>query len=82
LNLLLTLFRSRLREEKARPFTVRRLAGCGALLSLALASPALLRAQFQDPTPDELKMTADPKAPGASAVYLYREEATDDATHT
>ena len=61
---------------------MRRLAGCGALLSLALASPALLRAQFQDPTPDELKMTADPKAPGASAVYLYREEATDDATHT
>ena len=23
-------------------------------------------------------MTVDPKAPGASAVYLYREEKTDD----
>jgi hypothetical protein len=34
-------------------------------------SPALLSfAQFQPPTPDELKMTADPKAPGAAAVYL------------
>jgi hypothetical protein len=51
--------------------------GCLALLLLALASPALLRAQFQQPTDEELKMTADPKAPGAAAVYLYREEITD-----
>ena len=29
-----------------------------------------LHAQFQAPTPEELKMTADPKAPGADAVYL------------
>ncbi|MGD0729813.1 MAG: DUF3857 domain-containing protein [Terracidiphilus sp.] len=27
-------------------------------------------------------MTADPKAPGAAAVYLYREETTDDEVHT
>jgi hypothetical protein len=26
-------------------------------------------------------MTADPKAPGAAAVYLYREETTDDSLH-
>jgi hypothetical protein len=52
-----------------------------ALSLLALASPALLRAQFQEPTQDELKMTADPKAPGADAVYLYREETTDDSLH-
>jgi hypothetical protein len=26
-------------------------------------------------------MTADPKAPGAAAVYLYREDITDDALH-
>ena len=52
------------------------------LLSLfALAGPALLLAQFQQPTQDELKMTADPKAPGAAAVYLYREETTDDTYH-
>jgi hypothetical protein len=43
-------------------------------LLLVAASPLVLRAQFQDPTPDELKMTSDPKAPGAAAVYLYREQ--------
>jgi hypothetical protein len=46
-----------------------------------LAAPALLRAQFQDPTPDELKMTADPKAPGAAAVYLNIEEIASDTLH-
>jgi hypothetical protein len=39
---------------------------------------ALAGAQFQAPTDEELKMTSDPKAPGAAAVYLYREETTDD----
>ena len=43
-----------------------------ALLLLAPASFAF--AQFQTPTAEELKMTSDPKAPGADAVYLYREE--------
>ena len=52
-----------------------------ALLLLAIASPSLLLAQFQQPTDEELKMTADPKAPGAAAVYLYREETTDDNLH-
>ncbi|MGA2169766.1 MAG: DUF3857 domain-containing protein [Terracidiphilus sp.] len=51
------------------------------LLLLAISSPALVRAQFQPPTDEELKMTADPKAPGAAAVYLYREETTDDSLH-
>jgi len=51
------------------------------LLAVALAAPALLCAQFQPPTDEELKMTADPKAPGAAAVYLYREETTDDSLH-
>jgi hypothetical protein len=41
-----------------------------ALLLLAVASPAPVHAQFQEPTAEELKMTADPKAPGADAVYL------------
>src|SRR5580700_11310075 len=43
--------------------------------------PALLSAQFQAPNKDELEMTSDPKAPGADAVYLYREEKTDDNLH-
>ena len=54
----------------------------GAILLLAVASPALLRAQFQEPTPEELKMTADPKAPGAAAVYLNVEETTDEPKHS
>jgi hypothetical protein len=51
------------------------------LLLLTTASPALVFAQFQEPTKDELQMTADAKAPGAAAVYLYREETTDDSLH-
>ena len=33
------------------------------------------------PTKEELEMTSDPKVPGADAVYLYREEKTDDNLH-
>ena len=46
-------------------------------LLVAIASPVAIHSQFQAPTDDELKMTSDPKAPGADAVYLYREETTD-----
>jgi len=52
---------------------------------MAAVTPALLHAQyegqFQTPTPEELKMTADPKAPGAAAVYLNVEEVTNDPRH-
>ncbi|HWT65487.1 MAG TPA: DUF3857 domain-containing protein [Terracidiphilus sp.] len=57
------------------------------LLSIALLASAFtvssspLHAQFQEPTKEELQMTADPQAPGAAAVYLYREEITDDNLH-
>jgi Domain of Unknown Function with PDB structure (DUF3857)/Transglutaminase-like superfamily len=37
--------------------------------------------KFQPPTEEELKMTEEPKAPGAAAVYLYREETVDDEMH-
>ena len=53
-----------------------------ALLILALASPAVLSAQFPQPTDEELKMTSDPKAPGAAAVYLYVEELTNSVSQT
>ncbi|MGA2218108.1 MAG: DUF3857 domain-containing protein, partial [Terracidiphilus sp.] len=43
---------------------------CCAMLFLILATPGSVYSQFQQPTPEELKMTADPKAPGAAAVYL------------
>ena len=55
---------------------VRRLS-----LLLAIASPAIVFAQFQPPTSEELKMTAEPMAPGAAAVYLNVEEITDDPHH-
>jgi Domain of Unknown Function with PDB structure (DUF3857) len=48
---------------------------CCTVGLFAALSPALLCAQFQPPNPDELKMTSDPKAPGAAAEYLeYREK--------
>jgi len=45
------------------------------------AFPLQLAAQFQAPTDEELKMIAEPKAPGAAAIYLYREEDDDDNLH-
>jgi Domain of Unknown Function with PDB structure (DUF3857)/Transglutaminase-like superfamily len=48
----------------------------------AILLPASALAQkFQEPTQDELRMTTDPMAPGAPAVYLYREEVTDNFAH-
>jgi hypothetical protein len=52
-----------------------------SLALLGVALPAMLHAQFQNATPDELKMTADPKAPGASAVYLNVTEIADNSLH-
>src|ERR1035437_7537020 len=52
-----------------------------AFLLLAIVSPLFVRAQFQPPTGEELKMTADPKAPGAAAVYLNIEEIANDPLH-
>ncbi len=52
-----------------------------AILLLTALSPALVYAQFQPPNPDELKMTADPKAPGADAVFLDIEEIANDPMH-
>jgi hypothetical protein len=48
---------------------------------IALASTIASHAQFTQPSAEELKMTADPMAPGAAAVYLYREAITDDTNH-
>jgi Domain of Unknown Function with PDB structure (DUF3857)/Transglutaminase-like superfamily len=48
---------------------------------LALAAP-LAKAQWTQPTPEELSMTSQPEVPGAAAVYLYREEITNDKLHS
>jgi hypothetical protein len=47
-------------------------------LVLSIAAPAQ---KFQEPTKEELQMTSDSKAPGAPAVFLYREESTDNRNH-
>ncbi len=53
---------------------------CLSLLSLTHRS-AFAGSDWTQPTPDQLKMTSDPDAPGASAVYLFREEEVDDEHH-
>lgn len=59
-----------------------RIAGAvRTIFLLAISSSTILFAQFQQPTADELSMTSDPKAPGASAVYLNIEEITNDPKH-
>lgn len=52
-----------------------------AALPAVLLLPVSVHAQFQQPTAEELQMTAEPKAPGASAIYLYQEEKADDNLH-
>ena len=51
------------------------------LVLLASCSGSALYAQFQKPTDQELKMTADPQYPDVAAVMLNVEEKTDDIVH-
>lgn len=48
---------------------------------LSISSIPALAVTWKQPTPDDLKMTADPAAPDAPAVYLFREEIVDDKLH-
>src|ERR1700679_769613 len=50
-------------------------------LSLSILPSSAAAADWQQPTPDELKMTSEPAAPNADAVYLYREDVTDNKLH-
>jgi hypothetical protein len=54
---------------------------CCALAAACLGLSLAARAQFQEPSKEELAMTDDPKAPGACAVYLDYNERTDDPLH-
>jgi hypothetical protein len=58
----------------------RVLRGMPLVLGLMLVA-GKAEAQFQPVSEDELKMTSEPKAPGAAAIYLYREEKVDDNLH-
>jgi Transglutaminase-like superfamily len=52
-----------------------------SLLLLSALSSTAFAADWQQPTPEELKMTAEPSAPNADAIYLYREYVTDNKNH-
>jgi len=49
------------------------------ILFLIVVTPVFLRAQFQKPADEELKMTSDPMAPSAGAVYLDYVESEDNS---
>src|SRR5271170_5806677 len=62
------------------------IACCAVLLVLAAGEysrvSVLAGVAFQPISPDELKMTSEPLAPGAPAVILFREVDRDDNGHT
>ncbi len=65
-----------------RPVVVKAFRGSVFLACLAfLCLSAFASSGWQAPTAEELKMTVDPAAPDAAAVYLYREESVDDHLH-
>ena len=82
--LLLDLVRDIARTSARERMEIMRVHVCvGIALSmaaLALSAPGAAQ-KFHEPTKEELQMTSDPKAPGAPAVFLYREETTDNRNH-
>jgi len=48
---------------------------------ISFAVPTLRADQWTAPTQEELSMTSQPQVPGAAAVYLFREEITEDKLH-
>jgi transglutaminase-like putative cysteine protease len=52
-----------------------------SLLCLSILPATAFAADWQQPTPEELKMTSEPSEPNADAIYLYREDVTDNKNH-
>ena len=50
-------------------------------LLLVFASGSAIADSWIRPTPEELKMTVEPAAPNAAAIYLFRDERDDDKFH-
>ncbi len=48
------------------------------IVTIAFACPLQGAEDWQPVTPEELKMTSEPAAPGAPAIYLYRQVDRDD----
>jgi hypothetical protein len=61
--------------------TATRHSLCLSLLSLLFIASPFVHAQWTVPTGEELSMTSQPEVPGAAAVYLFREEITEDNLH-
>jgi hypothetical protein len=57
------------------------IARCLPLVCLLTLTSFARAEQWIAPTPEELKMTSQPEVPGAAAVYLFKEEITDDKLH-
>jgi len=57
------------------------LARCLTLVCLAMLTSIARAEQWTAPTPEELKLTSQSEVPGAAAVYLFKEEITDDKLH-
>ncbi|WP_263365896.1 DUF3857 domain-containing transglutaminase family protein [Edaphobacter bradus] len=51
------------------------------IVLLSATAAAFCEDKWTTPTKEELSMTSQPEVPGAAAVYLYREEITDDKLH-
>jgi hypothetical protein len=61
----------------------QKVRSCIFLFGLSLISCfPVIASDFQQPTQEELKMTSDPAAPGAEAVYLFIQQVDDNSLHT
>jgi transglutaminase-like putative cysteine protease len=69
------------RNDSMTPAVRLAIACCLSLICLVPCSSAGYAQQWTAPTPEELSMTSQPEVPGAPAVYLFREEITDDRLH-
>src|ERR1035441_701169 len=61
--------------------TITRCLPLACLVTLTSLFSIARADQWTAPTPEELKMTSQPEVPGAAAVYLFKEEITDDKLH-
>src|ERR1700744_606722 len=67
-------------HDEGRSMRMHHLLKLAAAFALA-GAPVFASAQFQAPTPEELAMRSEAKAPGADAIYLYYEEVDNDPLH-
>ena len=49
--------------------------------TISLCAHSAFADSWIQPTAEELKMTSEPTVPGASAIYLYRNESVNDKLH-